>query len=353
MAQGNDTVHSLFKHDSHNAGNLPSVLLAEDDPMFRHIIHKQLEGWGYRTVTACDGNEAWEFLQQENRTFDLIILDWLMPGIKGIDLSTRIRCRGANCYQYILLVSSKQEKRDIVEGLNAGADDYLTKPFDIQELGARLRTGLRIISLQKELLRAQEELRFRASHDSLTGLWNGGAALELLSKELERADRRHESTGLLMIDVDHFKKVNDTYGHLIGDQVLREMASRISAAVRSYDYVGRYGGEEFIAVISNCSTANLQTVAKRTLDSVGSSPFIVSSTTFYVTVSIRAVESKNGMSREAVLESADAALYEAKRNGRNQIVIGPPLTGAEVNSAQPVQPERNGSLDTQRTEHAQ
>lgn len=275
-----------------------------------------------------------------------------MPGIRGTDLCTRIRQRAANYYQYILLVSSKHEKRDIVEGLNAGADDYLTKPFDIQELGARLRTGIRIISLQKDLLQAQEELRFQASHDSLTGLWNGGAALELLSKELDRADRRHESTGLLMIDVDHFKKVNDTYGHPIGDQVLKEVASRLSAAVRSYDYVGRYGGEEFIVIISNCFTANLQTIAKRILDSFGSSPFVVSATTFYITVSIGAVEAQNGMAREAVLESADAALYEAKRNGRNQVVIGPCLTGSRVNSVQPVQHERDRSVDIQSTEHA-
>lgn len=299
-----------------------TILLADDDPICRRLVQKRLEGWGYQVVVAEDGQEAWECLQQSEPTPALIILDWLMPGINGIELCRKIRERQQHSYQYILLLSGKDEKQDVVEGLDAGADDYLTKPFDIGELRARIRSGMRIISLQQQLVHAQEELRFQATHDALTGIWSRGAVLDLLSCELRRGRRTDVFTGILMIDLDHFKNVNDSYGHLAGDSVLKETASRISRAVRSYDFVGRYGGEEFIAILSNCSREDLRTVAERTRQAVAELPILASDSRVNVTVSIGGAVGLYGTPEVELLAVADAALYEAKRTGRNRVVLG-------------------------------
>jgi two-component system cell cycle response regulator len=173
-------------------------------------------------ITAENGAEPWKLLQQRH-TPDLLVLDWIMPGVDGIEVCRRIREKQRDRYKYILLVSGKDEKQDVVAGLEAGAGDYLTKPFDIGELRARLRAGKRILALQHKLIQAREALRFQATHDDLTGLWSRGATLHLLSCELQRGHRSRTPTGILMIDLDHFKSVNDTYGHLHGDAVLKEV----------------------------------------------------------------------------------------------------------------------------------
>ena len=191
------------------------------------MLESRLESWGYRVMTAEDGTQAWELLQQPN-SLELLILDWMMPGIDGIELCRRIREKQHGRYQYILLLSGKDQKQDVVDGLGAGADDYLTKPFDIRELRARLRTGKRILTLQHQLIRTREAVRFQATHDDLTGLWSRGATMHLLNGELQRGFRSRTSTAILMIDLDHFKSVNDTYGHLNGDAVLKEAAGRIA-----------------------------------------------------------------------------------------------------------------------------
>jgi two-component system, cell cycle response regulator len=272
-------------------------------------------------IAAKDGAEAWGLLQQSN-TPDLLILDWMMPGLNGVELCRRIRERHQGSYQYILLVTGKDGKQDVVEGLEAGADDYLTKPFDVGELRARVSTGKRILSLQRELIQAREDLRFQATHDSLTGLRSRGATLDLLASELQRASRSHTPTGILMIDLDHFKKVNDTHGHPVGDAVLREAAHRISDAVRSYDFVGRYGGEEFLAVLSNCTLDDLRMVAERIRCAVAEAAVATKAINVTVTVSIGGVVTSNGTDDLELLSAADSALYEAKRSGRNRVVIG-------------------------------
>lgn len=294
-------------------------------------MQKRLQDWGYRVIAVDNGEKAWEFLQQPEGKADLIILDWLMPGVDGIELCRRIREKQRNSYQYILLVSGKDDKRDVVEGLDAGADDYLTKPFDTGELRARLRSGVRILSLQHDLIQAQEDLRFQATHDALTGLWSRGAVLDLLACELRRGLRTEASTGLLMIDLDHFKNTNDTYGHLVGDAVLKEVAARIVRTVRSYDYVGRYGGEEFIAVLSNCSPDDLRMIAERARHAVEETPVVMESTAIAVTISVGGVVARNGTPDLELLSAADAALYEAKRSGRNRVAIGSCYAAAEHN----------------------
>ncbi len=299
-----------------------TILLADDDPICRRLVQKRLADWGYHVIAAEDGQKAWEAIECSEPAPSLVILDWLMPGINGIDLCRKIRERQQNSYQYILLLSGKDEKQDVVAGLDAGADDYLTKPFDIGELRARIRSGMRILSLQQQLIQAQDDLRYQATHDALTGIWSRGAALDLLACELRRGRRTGVFTGILMIDLDHFKNINDSYGHLAGDAVLRETAARIGRAVRSYDFVGRYGGEEFIAILSNCSSEDLRAVAERTRQAVAELPILTGASRVKVTVSVGGVVAQNGTPEVELLATADAALYEAKRTGRDRVVIG-------------------------------
>jgi diguanylate cyclase (GGDEF)-like protein len=298
-----------------------TILIAEDDRIFRRILQGWLQKFGYRVVAAEDGEKAWEILQQDNPPA-LLILDWMMPGVDGPELCRRIRDRHHVFYPYILLVTAKDEKQDVVQGLASGADDYLTKPFNPGELRARLQAGKRILDLQRKLIRAQEEIRFQASYDGLTGIWNRTAILNLLDRELQRGVRARTTTGVLMMDLDHFKKVNDEHGHLYGDAVLKEVSDRITRAVRSYDFVGRYGGEEFLAVLPDCSSDDLRTVAERIRRSVAEAPVCTETADMAMTVSIGGVATSNPTPDLELLSAADSALYAAKRNGRNRVEIG-------------------------------
>ncbi len=297
-----------------------SVLIAEDDAMFRKILENWLEHWGYRVVVAEDGAKAWNILQQEGPP-QLLILDWIMPGINGMELCRRIREQRNSPYQYILLVTSKDDKQDVVHGLEAGADDYLTKPFDRDELRARLRTGSRILTLQKDLIHARENLRFQATHDALTGIWNRGAIVAMLRRELDRAFRSQGSVAVLMLDLDHFKRINDTHGHLAGDDVLKEAANRVVRSTRSYDLVGRYGGEEFLIVLPGCDSDQLRQAAERIRRTIGDTPMQTLNSSPEVTASIGATVCADNNSAEEVLAVADAALYQAKNSGRDRVAI--------------------------------
>jgi diguanylate cyclase (GGDEF)-like protein len=272
-------------------------------------------------ITAADGLEAWEILQQGNAP-DLLILDWMMPGIDGPELCRRIRERQDPIYPYILLVTGKDDTQDVVRGLQAGADDYLSKPFDPTELRARLQVGKRILGLQHELIQAREQLRFQANHDALTGVLSRAAILSLLDRELQRGARAGTSTGILMMDLDHFKVINDTYGHVSGDTVLKEVAHRINQAVRSYDFLGRYGGEEFLAVLSECCPNDLRTIAERVCSAVADIPICAATTSLSVTISVGGVVTSNLAPGADLLSAADAVLYEAKAKGRNRVEIG-------------------------------
>jgi two-component system cell cycle response regulator len=295
------------------------VLIAEDDAMFRKILRSWLESWGYHVTVAEDGAKAWQILQEISPPH-LLILDWIMPKLNGIDLCRLVRERDSATYQYILLVTAKDDKQDLVRGLEAGADDYLSKPFDRDELRARLRTGGRILTLQNEQLKAREELHLRATHDGLTGTWNRNAILELLHREYDLAARSASTIGLIMLDVDHFKKVNDTYGHLAGDDVLVETSRRLQQAVRSYDLVGRYGGEEFLVVSPDCNEDQIKVCAERIRAAIAAEPFRADGSSIVVTVSagVALLAPRLDSERDAIA-AADAALYRAKSGGRNQV----------------------------------
>jgi two-component system, cell cycle response regulator len=297
------------------------VLVAEDDAMFRRILQSWLENWGYRVAVAEDGAKAWNILQQ-NLPPQILILDWMMPEMNGLELCRKVREQNRVPYQYILLATAKDAKQDLVRGLEAGADDYLTKPFDKSELQARLRACTRILTLQDHQIKAQEQLRFQASHDPLTGIWNRGAILETLHRELERAARAESAVGVLLLDVDHFKTINDTHGHLTGDGVLREITQRMIKAARTYDSVGRYGGEEFLIVLPGCSKGQIRQSGERIRSAVDNGPIRINGSEISVTVSIGAAVAPRGTTSETeMLAAADAALYRAKEIGRNRIIV--------------------------------
>ncbi len=253
----------------------------------------------------------------------MAILDWMMPGMDGIEVCRRIRSNDKGRYRYVVLLTAKDEKRDVVAGLDAGADDYLTKPFAVEELRARIRAGRRVLELQEALLHAHQALQFESEHDPLTSLWNRGAIFRVMEKEAQRSRRSGKSLGVVMADLDHFKEINDSYGHLMGDAILKETGGRLAAAVRSYDWVGRYGGEEFLIIVPGCDAAGLNASAERLRQSVSEQPFESPVGPLSVTLSLGAVIAGAGkmetLDCEALLRAADEALYAAKAKGRNRI----------------------------------
>jgi len=237
-----------------------------------------------------------------------------------------VRQRSEHSYVYIILLTCKEAKEDIVAGLESGADDYLTTPFDPEELKARLLTGLRILDLEDKLVEAREEMRFLATHDTLTHLWNRGVILDLLGRGLARCHRQRENVGLVLADLDHFKEINDTYGHLVGDEVLRETARRLLASVRSYDYVGRYGGEEFLIVLSNCDQRFAMPRADQIRRAISGKPVHTAAGPVQLAMSLGLLLSEEwkALSVEAILGEVDSALYAARAAGRNRVELAVP-----------------------------
>jgi diguanylate cyclase (GGDEF)-like protein len=220
-------------------------------------------------------------------------------------------------------LTSKSLKEDVVAGLEAGADDYIIKPFDVHELKVRIRAGTRIVRLQEDLISALRASEFQASHDALTGLWNRRAILEKIQQELDRSDRVGTNLGLVICDVDHFKQVNDNYGHLAGDAVLRELAKRIDSSLRSYDSVGRYGGEEFIILIPGANGAGAAELAERLRAAVADLPMQTNEGEFRCTMSFgaTALNKRQAFDLNSLIREADEALLLAKNSGRNRVEL--------------------------------
>lgn len=303
------------------------ILIADDDKLSRRILQTTLQKAGYDVVAAEDGNSAGRILSEADGP-RLALLDWMMPGMDGLDVIRAVRSQTNMPYVHMILLTSRQSKEDIIAGLESGADDYLTKPFDPQELRARLRTGERILRLEDNLVEAREEMRFKATHDPLTCLWNRGMILDILQREVSRARREGEKGGVTIVlgDVDHFKKVNDTYGHATGDEVLREVAYRLNDSVRNYDAVSRYGGEEFLIVLSGCRTQLGAKRAESIRSAIHERPIATTTGALSISMSlgVAGTEDWQELNAEPLIHEADVALYRAKHLGRNRTVIARP-----------------------------
>jgi len=313
------------------------ALVVDDSAVYRKLIGDHLRSWGFGVILAESGSEAWRILEQPNAP-KLVLLDWVLPDLDGLELCQRIRQAGASSpYTYIILLTSKEGRQNMLQAMQAGADDYLVKPFDELELKARLLVGKRILDLQEELVSARESMRHAATHDSLTGLTNRAEILAMLERELERARRERKPVAVILCDVDHFKNVNDTLGHLFGDEALREIGRRLRTQLRVYDGVGRYGGEEFLMVLPSCDLPNALLRADGLREIIAKTPVVCSGEERLITMSmgvaVSACEGKNEV--EMLLNQADAGLYKAKENGRNRIEHFTPAAKKAVHGRAP------------------
>lgn len=317
--------------------NKTKILIAEDDTVSRRVLEAFARKRGYEVVAASDGQAALRLLSGEAAP-RLAVLDWMMPGMEGTEVCRRLReLPGERPYIYVLLLTARTDREDLLQGLQSGADDYVRKPFDPAELEARLRTGQRILDLQDKLIAARDELSFRATHDSLTGLHTRGVVLEGLNREYSRQEREGGSFGIILLDIDHFKAVNDTHGHLCGDMVLKEIAAAIKDSVRPYDTVGRYGGEEFLIVVPKADAQSAVRVAERIRRAIQSRAVATAEAEVRVTASLgvaASTEEKPAVP-QILLHAADEALYRAKNNGRNRCELGTALVPAPTVPAAP------------------
>jgi diguanylate cyclase (GGDEF)-like protein len=300
---------------------MSKILVADDDLISRKLLAGLLAKWGYETEIFDNGLDAERALLAQGAP-QLAILDWMMPGLDGLQVVRSLREANTPAYSYVLLLTSKGQKEDILAGLDAGADDYLKKPVDPDELRARLRVGERIVDLQRRLVCALETSEYRATHDFLSGLLNRGAILELIARELERWKREQTGFSICIADVDHFKSINDRYGHLVGDEVLKQLSLRMRSVLRSYDALGRYGGEEFLILAPHCTAAEAARIAERLRYSVASESMRIDQFEIPITVSLGvSTVSPANSDIAALLRVADAALYLAKSNGRNRVEV--------------------------------
>lgn len=301
------------------------ILIAEDDLVSRRLLELTLKGWGYEVIAVDNGCAAAQRLEEPDAP-SLAILDWEMPGMSGIDVCRAVRRRADVPYVYVLLLTGRDGAEDTVDGLEAGADDYLVKPVSMAELRSRLRSGQRVLKLQQELIAARDQLKHEATHDALTGVRNRGGVLEQLEIEHARALREKTALSVIIFDVDHFKHVNDEHGHPTGDDVLREITKRPRSILRSYDVVGRYGGEEFLIIMPGLDAEDALVTAERVRRSIGTTPVGTRVGPLEATVSLGVASLIRGMeeSAEGLIGRADAALYEAKRTGRNRVVVAAP-----------------------------
>jgi len=296
------------------------ILVVDDDPLTLHMVVYRLRQWGHDVISCTDGDSAWKVLERGSVP-NVAIVDWIMPGLNGPELCQKIRGRTDCPYVYIIMLTGRKNLEDLIAGLDAGADDYLTKPFLLEELDARLRAGKRIVDLQNELISARETLRIQAMQDPLTQILNHGAIVDTLLREIDRAHREEQPLSLILADLDGFKNVNDSYGHVAGDHVLVEVARRMRFCLRSYDAIGRYGGEEFLMVLPNSDAAQAVRLAERIRVAVFEKPFRVHNTDLTVTVSqgVTTWTDPCPIPIEQLIQSADGVLYLVKNSGRNGV----------------------------------
>ena len=322
--------------DSRLADGAPRILLAEDDPVTRMLLERQLKKAGYEVEAVADGNAALERFSE--RFYPLLVTDWEMPGLDGVELCRAVRAMNLDGYVFILLLTARDSKENIIAGLGAGADDYLTKPVHEAELIARLNTGRRILTLEQSLRSAIEQNRWLSITDSLTGAFNRRYLMEQLPRELERSQRYERNLSVVICDIDHFKRVNDTHGHGIGDAVLKLFAERIRNLTRSaIDWIARYGGEEFVIILPETGLEGGLQAAEKFRRAIEAMPFETAAGQLRITASfgVAAVEADDIGGRldgEELVRRSDDCLYQAKQAGRNR-VAGIRVKARPLNSA--------------------
>lgn len=314
-------------------------MIVDDDPLARRLLAVNLAFAGHTTVEAEDGERAWELFQQDHHR--LIITDWMMPGLDGLQLIQKIRATQSEGYTYIMLVTARGAQPDRLTGLESGADDFLSKPFDPDELLARLTIGARILKLEESLLASRRQMEILAMHDTLTGLFNRRAIHDRALAELNRLARGTASFPLsvILLDVDRFKDINDRYGHEAGDRTLRRVAELLAGLLRSYDVVGRWGGEEFLMVLPGATAAEAGAAAERIRAKLIETPLPLTGVSEYLSASlgVATLESDQGLPSpyldnelseswlDQLVRAADHALYASKHAGRNRVTVAQPL----------------------------
>lgn len=291
------------------------IMIVEDSAIERRKLGECLTDWQLNFVAAENGAEALKVLEGSEPP-DLVLLDWMLPGIDGLEVLRRIRTLSSGRYIYTVMLTGKSQKRDKNLAMEAGADDFLSKPVDPADLRARIMVGKRILELQ-------QSLRFAATHDFLTDLLNRSEILAALDREFARAGRDEKPTAIILGDIDHFKQVNDSLGHAAGDEVLKEIAKRLKVDLRPYDLVGRYGGEEFLLILPGCNLVNGARRANDIRCSVAKAPINTPFGDVSITISmgVTATGSDHTHNVSEFLREADISLYAAKKNGRNRVEI--------------------------------
>ena len=296
------------------------ALVAEDDATCRTVIEQTLAESGYEVIPAEDGDEAWDILRNPHAP-RLVILGWHMPGLDGPEICRRVRSREEGQYVYILMIAAEDGDADIEEALEAGADDFVTKSVSMTELKARLLPARRFVKLCEEVFEFKESVRRQAPYDVLTGLDSRVTILDFLNKEIARAKRQENPLSVILVGIDHWASLNETYGRRTGDRVLCEVARRIAANVRPYDLVGRYGDEEFLVVTPGCDVGHAAELAERIRVSLAGQAIRARNKLVAITASLGVIDGMSSADGEqdGLLEAAEAGLRRARQAGGNRV----------------------------------
>lgn len=307
---------------SHDENPCYPILVVEDNHFLRHVLCNLLQEDGHEVTAVADGVAALGHLRQN--PCPIVITDWVMPGLDGLELCRQIRRLEQDGYTYVILLTAQESKADLITGLEAGADEYLIKPINEGELRARLKIAQRILNLEQSLKQSLEELKHLSLKDPLTELYNRRFLAERLPQEIRRAGRYGRNLSLIMLDIDHFKAINDNYGHGAGDGVLKLCAGMLQEAIRQdVDWAARYGGEEFLLILPETDHAGALVVAERLREQLAGAPMEVGGLAIALTssfgVSTYPHDRLGSLGAETLLEAADRALYQAKNTGRNKV----------------------------------